>query len=71
MMLKRQGKSEVVAAGRSAVEIKTRLLELGLSVKKLGLTLRPRRPRSSVSVAIHNPRRYPKLRQEIERTLWS
>jgi hypothetical protein len=71
MMLKRQVKSEVGPIGRSPVEIKIALMERGWSIKELGRRLRPHRPRSSVSVAIHNPRRYPKLRQAIERALWT
>lgn len=54
---------------KSALEIKTRLLQDGLSVAALSRALRPKRPRSSVSQAIHH-RRFPRIRNQIIEHLW-
>jgi hypothetical protein len=55
---------------KSALEMKIALLHRGWSVADLSRHLSPPRPRSTVSQAIHHPRRFPRVRAQIITTLW-
>jgi hypothetical protein len=69
MSAEKQVKSGESVKERTPHEIKVRLLEKRLSVAGLGRALRPRRPRSTVSQAIHQ-KRFPNVRKQIESKLW-
>lgn len=54
-------------ADQAALDIKHALLDRGLTVADLARRIR--RPRPTVSAAIHNPERFPLLRAQIEEAL--
>lgn len=51
-----------------AIRVKTLLIHRGQSLAGLGRSLKPSRPRSTVSQAIHTDR-FPKVREQIKEAL--
>lgn len=51
-----------------AIQVKTLLIHRGQSLAGLGRSLKPSRPRSTVSQAIHT-NRFPKVREQIKEAL--
>jgi hypothetical protein len=56
-------------AGKNfSIKAKVRLAQLELSIEALAGALKPRRPRSTVSTAIHTDR-FPRVREQVKEAL--